>query len=112
VLVAVSHADKNPTERPVGKKSGNRLPAVVIGPKGWDQELCDLVCGTERCKGGINPALLCLTEGSIFFLAFDGPGGEPGDEILLQEQKETHDWGNRDHRSSHEQAIVGTIEPF
>ena len=28
----------------------------------------------------------------------------------LQEQKQTHDRSNRDHRASHEQAIVGTIE--
>ena len=46
VLIAVSDADKNPPERPVGKKGIDRLPAVVIGSQGGDQELRDLVFGT------------------------------------------------------------------
>src|SRR5213593_1367849 len=81
VLIAVSDADKNPPERPFGKKGIDRLPAVVIGPQGWDQELCDLVFGTERCEGCLNPMLLRLTERLdhrwSFLLTFDGPGGEP-----------------------------------
>src|SRR5262245_765007 len=62
VPVAVGDADENPTERPLSQKGVDRRPAIVVGPKGGDQELRHLVFGAECSKGVIDPVLLRLTE--------------------------------------------------